>query len=65
MKIKARLNKIHRVNPNGILCDKGNLDKLRSGKSVDVTEEVAKELLNMGFVEKAVTKKQKKESENG
>jgi hypothetical protein len=60
MKIKARLNKIHRVNPNGILCDSSSLDKLRSGEVVDVAEEVASELLNMGFVEKAVIKKSKK-----
>ena len=60
MKIKARLNKIHRVNPNGILCNSSSLDKLRSGEVVDVAEEVANELLDMGFVEKDVIKKSKK-----
>ena len=54
MKIKARLNKIHRVNPNGILCNSSSLEV------VDVAEEVANELLDMGFVEKAVIKKSKK-----
>jgi hypothetical protein len=60
MKIKAKINKIHRINPNGVLCDKGSLDKLRSGESVDVTEEIANELLNMGVIEKAQNKKSKK-----
>lgn len=60
MKIKAKLNKFHRVNPNGVLCDKGLLDKLRAGESVEVPEDAANELLNMGFVEKAKqTKKEK------
>ncbi len=65
MKIKAKINKIHRINPNGVLCDKGSLDKLRSGESVGVTEEVAKELLKMGVVEKVVNKKSKKGVNNG
>ena len=62
MKVKARLNKIHRVNPNGVLCDKGSLNKLRDGESVDIPEDAANELLNMGFVEKARNKKQNKEA---
>ena len=52
MKIKGKLEKLHRVNPNGVLCDKGSLDKLRSGEVIEATEEVAQELLNMGVVEK-------------
>ena len=62
MKIKAKLNKFHRVNPNGVLCDKGSLNKLRDGESVDIPEDAANELLNMGFVEKAKNKKQNKEA---
>ena len=62
MKVKARLNKILRVNPNGVLCDKGSLNKLRDGESVDIPEDAANELLNMGFVEKARNKKQNKEA---
>jgi len=62
MKVKARLNKIRRVNPNGVLCDKGSLNKLRDGESVDIPEDAANELLNMGFVEKARNKKQNKEA---
>tara|TARA_R100000808_G_scaffold18134_1_gene39819 strand:+ start:3623 stop:3811 length:189 start_codon:yes stop_codon:yes gene_type:complete len=59
MKIKARLNKFHRVNPNGVLCDATSLDKLREGGVVDVPEEVGNELLKMGFVEQAKTKTKK------
>tara|TARA_R110002020_G_scaffold379145_1_gene590166 strand:- start:1322 stop:1513 length:192 start_codon:yes stop_codon:yes gene_type:complete len=62
MKVQARLNKIHRVNPNGVLCDKGSLDKLREGEAVDIPEKAASELLAMGFVEKAKTKKTNKEA---
>lgn len=62
MKIKAKLNKFHRVNPNGVLCDKGSLNKLRDGESVDIPEDAANELLNMGFVERARNKKQNKEA---
>ena len=61
MKLKARLNKLHRVNPNGVLCEKGLLDKLRSGEAIEATEEVAQELLNMWVVEK-VKGKSKKEA---
>lgn len=64
MKIKGKLNKLHRANPNGVLCDKSSLNKLRSGETVNVTEKVAQELLNMGFVEK-VKEKSKKEAKNG
>ena len=62
MKVKARQNKFHRVNPNGVLCDKASLDKLRDGEVVEIPEEAASELLGMGFVEKAKSKKQSKEA---
>tara|TARA_R110002012_G_C11349250_1_gene579347 strand:+ start:357 stop:548 length:192 start_codon:yes stop_codon:yes gene_type:complete len=62
MKIKAKLDKIHRANPNGLLCDKASLSKLRDGEAVELPEEAASELLNMGFVEKAKKQKQNKEA---
>ena len=62
MKVKARLDKIHRVNPNGLLCDKASLDKLRDGEAVEIPEEAANELLQMGFVQKTKNKKQSKEA---
>ena len=62
MRIKARQNKFHRVNPNGVLCDKASLDKLRDGEAVDLPEDAANELLDLGFVEKAKNKKQTKEA---
>ena len=36
MKVKAKFNKFHRVNPNGVICDAGSLDKLRAGESVEI-----------------------------
>jgi|TARA_B100000073_G_scaffold343163_1_gene347456 hypothetical protein len=60
MKVKARLNKFHRVNPNGVACDKSSLKKLRSGEVVELSEDVANELLNMGFVEPSKQKTNKK-----
>lgn len=62
MKIKARLNKFHRINPNGVLCNAGSLDKLRKGESVEISEDAANELLSMGFVELVKQKQKKKES---
>tara|TARA_R100000664_G_scaffold13288_1_gene21270 strand:+ start:6421 stop:6612 length:192 start_codon:yes stop_codon:yes gene_type:complete len=62
MKVKARLNKIHRANSNGLLCDKASLIKLRDGEVVEIPEDAASELLNMGFVDKAKNKKQSKEA---
>ena len=63
MKVKARENKFHRVNPNGVTCDKSSLKKLRNGEVVELSEDVANELLNMGFVESVKNKpKKKKES---
>ena len=65
MKIKARINKMHRINFNGVLCDKSSLNKLILGEIIDIKDEVANELLKMGVVEKAIIKKVKKESDNG
>ena len=62
MKVKARKGKFHRVNPNGVLCDKGSLDKLRDGEAVEVSGDVAQQLLDMGVVETAKQKQKKKES---
>ena len=62
MDIKARDNKLHRVNPNGVKCDKGDLDKLRAGFTVTMSEEVAQELLDMGVAEQVKKQKKKKEA---
>ena len=59
MKIKARENKLHRVNPNSILCDRASLAELKEGKVVDISDEAAEELLNMGMVKKASNNKKK------
>jgi|TARA_R100001530_G_C4307637_1_gene152143 hypothetical protein len=56
MKIKVKLNKIHSVNPNGILCDTASFDKLKEGKEVDIPGDAAKELINMGMVEQLIKK---------
>ena len=57
MKIKARENKLHRVNANSILCDNKSLAELKDGKVVDISDEAAEELLNMGMVKKSNNKK--------
>ena len=57
MKIKARENKLHRVNVNSILCDSKSLAELKDGKVVDISDEAAQELLNMGMVKKSNNKK--------
>tara|TARA_R100000664_G_C2732925_1_gene123089 strand:- start:178 stop:366 length:189 start_codon:yes stop_codon:yes gene_type:complete len=62
MIIKAKLEKIHRVNPNGILCDAYCFDKLKEGEEVEVSEKVGKELISMGV---ALTINKKKEIKNG
>ena len=59
MKIKARENKLHRVNPNSILCDRASLAELKEGKAVDISNEAAEELLNMGMAIKASNNKKK------
>ncbi len=57
MKIKTRKNKLHRVNVNSILCDSKSLAELKEGKVVDISDEAAEELLNMGMVKKSNNKK--------
>lgn len=60
MKIKAKLEKIYRVNPNAIKCKVSHFDKLKEGKTVDLPNDAAEELLNMGVAEKANIKKAKR-----
>lgn len=64
MKVKGFVKKLHRVNPNGVICDSGSLDKLRAGEKVELSEDAANELIGMGFVEK-VKQTKKKELKNG
>lgn len=61
MKIKGKINKIYRVNPNSVLCDVASFDKLKEGDTVDLPNEAAEELLNMGVAEKAKSTISKKE----
>jgi len=61
MKLKAKLNKIHRASSNGLLCGKASLKKLKKGEVVEIPKDAADELLGMGFVELAKIKKQNKE----
>ena len=55
MKVKGKPNKIYRVNPNSVLCSPLQFNKLKEGETVDVDEDAAKQLLNMGVVEKGKT----------
>jgi hypothetical protein len=59
MKIKGKSNKIYRVNPNSVLCSPLQFNKLKEGGTVDVAEDAAEQLLNMGVVEKGKTTKNK------
>ena len=61
MKIIGLTNKIHRINSNSVLCDVASFDKLKEGDTVDLPNEAAEQLLNMGVVEKAKPIKSKKE----
>ncbi len=56
MKIKVKLEKIHNVNPNGILCDVASFDQLKDGKEVDIDDDAAKELINMGMATEIIKK---------
>lgn len=62
MKIKGRIEKLHRININAISCDVASFDKLKNGKIINIPEKSAKELINMGVAEQAENKKTKKES---
>ena len=62
MKIKGRENKLHRVNPNSVLCDADSFGKLKEGQTVDIDEEAASQLLNMGMAKKIKSNNKKKES---
>jgi|TARA_R100001244_G_scaffold81929_1_gene63805 hypothetical protein len=62
MKIKGLKDKIYRVNSNSVLCDIASFDKLKEGGSVDLPNEAAEELLNMGVAKKAKSTISKKES---
>tara|TARA_Y100001937_G_scaffold128339_1_gene204104 strand:+ start:62 stop:256 length:195 start_codon:yes stop_codon:yes gene_type:complete len=64
MKIKGLIKKLHRLNPNGVLCDAGTLDKLRKGEAVSVSNKEGRQLINMGFAEQ-VKEKKKEEAKNG
>ena len=63
MKIKGKVLKLHRLNPNAIDFEFAMLAKLKDGETVDIPEKAAQELINMGYAEKTDNKtKKKKES---
>ena len=51
MKVKGLEDKIHRLNPNSINFNVGDLAKLKEGKSVELAKEDAEDLINKGMVE--------------
>ena len=65
MKIIGKINKIYRINSNAVVCDVASFDKLKEGGTVDLPNEAAEQLLNMGVVKKAKSTKTKKELING
>lgn len=58
------VQKLHRLNPNGVLCDAGALDKLKEGQAVSVSDKEGRQLINMGLAEQVKDKKIK-EAKNG
>ena len=59
MKIKAKLEKFSRLVPQSIPCSVLIRAALRKGKSVEVDEKLAVELLAMNIVKKVKTKTKK------
>ena len=51
MLVKGLINKIYRLNSNTATCSKGDLDKLKEGKSVELKKEDAEQLIKMGMAE--------------
>ena len=59
MKIKARLNKIYRINSNSVKCSTAELIKLKDGETVEMADESAKQLVKMGVAKVSKTKLKK------
>ena len=57
MKTKGFTNKLYRLNSNSIKCSVSNFDKLKEGKIIDLKNEEAEQLINMGFAEKVIKAK--------
>ena len=56
MKVKAKLSKFNRLNPQAIPCDIKTRKALKKGNSVDINDKTAKELLSMNIVEEVKLK---------
>ena len=50
MKVKAGKSNLSKLNPNSDICTLKELSDLQNGKEVDMKEENANQLINMGFV---------------
>lgn len=62
MKLKAKLDKIRNLRPQNLPCTVQEFGELRDGNVVEFkNDEIAKEMLAMGVVEKTTTKKTKGE----
>ena len=57
MKVKGLEDKIYRLNPNSINFNVGLLNKLKEGKTVELSKEDAEDLINKGMVELVKTSK--------
>ena len=64
MKVKGLPSKIFKISPNAGFCTSQELGALKEGGVVDLKEEQAEKLLNMGMVEKTKVSKVK-EKNNG
>ena len=59
MNVKAKQNKLHRINPNSVLCSQKHFHDLKEGKTVNLDDKSAEQLLGMGVVEQVKTKTKK------
>ena len=57
MKVKGLEDKIYRLNPNSINFNVGLLNKLKEGKTVELSKEDAEDLINKGMAELVKTSK--------
>ena len=64
MKVKAGKSNLTKLNPNSGICSAKELSDLQNGKEVDMKDESANQLINMGFVTKVKSSKVK-EKNNG
>jgi len=57
MKVRGKINVLNRLSWAGVPCTPAQFTLLKQGKAVDLKDEVAKDMLELGIVEENKTKK--------